>query len=138
MSPAASTKGGKLPNRPPDLRRSISNSPSEELPDFSSPAITPSVLAPVPLYTSPPSLIISPPEVLELAGNAARDNRKNRTVPRHIQHEVRNDEELNRLLGFWCRITIATGGVFLNIHRNLLLKKVGNGKSEIGSSSQAF
>uniref|UniRef100_A0A453T3S4 Histone H2A n=1 Tax=Aegilops tauschii subsp. strangulata TaxID=200361 RepID=A0A453T3S4_AEGTS len=33
-------------------------------------------------------------ETLELAGNAARDNKKNRIVPRHIQLVVRNDEEL--------------------------------------------
>ncbi|KAK9143442.1 hypothetical protein Syun_012842 [Stephania yunnanensis] len=32
--------------------------------------------------------------VLELAGNAARDNKKTRVVPRHIQLTVRNDEEL--------------------------------------------
>ncbi|CAH8261221.1 unnamed protein product, partial [Arabidopsis lyrata] len=49
-------------------------------------------------------------EVLELAGNAARDNKKTRIVPRHIQLAVRNDEELSKLLG---DVTIANGGVML-------------------------
>ena len=60
-------------------------------------------------------------EILELAGNAARDNKKARIIPRHIQLAVRNDEELNKLLG---SVTIASGGVLPNIHATLLPKKV--------------
>ena len=59
-------------------------------------------------------------EILELAGNAARDNKKSRIIPRHIQLAVRNDEELNKLMG---GITIASGGVLPNIHAVLLPKK---------------
>ncbi|PIA29968.1 hypothetical protein AQUCO_05800211v1 [Aquilegia coerulea] len=59
-------------------------------------------------------------EVLEMAGNAARDNKKTRVVPRHIQLAVRNDEELSNLLG---SVTIANGGVMPNIHSNLLPTK---------------
>ena len=58
-------------------------------------------------------------EILELAGNAARDNKKSRIIPRHIQLAVRNDEELNKLLG---GVTIASGGVLPNIHTVLLPK----------------
>ena len=64
-------------------------------------------------------------EILELAGNAARDNKKSRIVPRHIQLAVRNDEELNKLFG---SVTIAQGGVLPNIHSVLLPKKKGDGK----------
>jgi len=59
-------------------------------------------------------------EILELAGNAARDNKKARIVPRHITLAVKNDEELNKLLG---GVTIASGGVLPNIHAVLLPKK---------------
>ncbi|XP_069601635.1 histone H2A type 1-like [Ranitomeya imitator] len=54
-------------------------------------------------------------EILELAGNAARDNKK----------AVRNDEELNRLLG---GVTIAQGGVLPNIQAMLLPKKTESSK----------
>ena len=59
-------------------------------------------------------------EILELAGNAARDNKKSRIIPRHITLAVKNDEELNKLLG---NVTIASGGVLPNIHSVLLPKK---------------
>ncbi|CAN1319096.1 Probable histone H2A.3 [Linum perenne] len=64
-------------------------------------------------------------QALELAGNAARDNKKTRIVPRHIQLAVRNDEELSKLLG---SVTIANGGVMPNIHNMLLPKRVDAGK----------
>jgi histone H2A len=59
-------------------------------------------------------------EILELSGNAARDNKKSRVIPRHIQLAVRNDEELNKLLS---KVTIASGGVLPNVHAVLLPKK---------------
>ena len=59
-------------------------------------------------------------EILELAGNAARDNKRARIIPRHVQLAIRNDEELNKLLG---GVTIAAGGVLPNIHAVLLPKK---------------
>ncbi len=46
-------------------------------------------------------------DVLELAGNAARDKKKSRINPRHLQLAVHSDEVLNKLLS---GVTIAGGG----------------------------
>ena len=59
-------------------------------------------------------------EVLELAGNAAKDQKKSRIVPRHILLAVRNDEELNKLLA---NTTISEGGVLPYINPSLLPSK---------------
>ena len=71
-------------------------------------------------------------ETLELAGNAARDNKRSRIIPRHVQLAVRNDEELSKYLS---RVTISEGGVLPNIHELLLGK--GKVKKE-DSTSQEF
>jgi len=66
-------------------------------------------------------------EILELAGNAARDNKKQRIVPRHLQLAIRNDEELNKLLG---DVVISQGGVVPHIESQLLPTKSGKGRKE--------
>lgn len=60
-------------------------------------------------------------EVLELAGNAARDNKCIRVTPRHITLAVRNDQELNKFLG--PGVHISQGGVLPLIHNSLLPTK---------------
>ena len=59
-------------------------------------------------------------ELLELAGEAANDNKKTRISPRHIQLAVKNDEEFNKVLG---KATIASGGVVPNVHSALTKSK---------------
>lgn len=66
-------------------------------------------------------------EVLELAGNAARDNKKMRIIPRHLLLAIKNDEEINRLLK---DVTISQGGVLPNIHAVLLPKKNNDSRSD--------
>ncbi|KAH1187159.1 hypothetical protein KIL84_019908 [Mauremys mutica] len=64
-------------------------------------------------------------EILELAGNAARDNKK--IIPRHLQLAIRNDKELNKLLG---KVTIAQVGVLPNSQAVLLPKKTESHKAK--------
>ncbi|EPR62680.1 histone H2AX [Toxoplasma gondii TgCatPRC2] len=71
-------------------------------------------------------------EILELAGNAARDHKKTRIIPRHIQLAVRNDEELSKFLG---GVTIANGGVMPHVHA-VLLPKHSKSKGKHGVSQE--
>ena len=59
-------------------------------------------------------------EVLELAGNAAKDNKRARVTPRFINLAVRNDEELSN---FFANATVAQGGVLPHINPSLLPKR---------------
>ena len=74
-------------------------------------------------------------EILELAGNASRDNKKQRIVPRHILLAIRNDEELNKLLK---NVTISAGGVIPNIHTILLPKKSSQRQAAEEAASQEY
>ncbi|CAD5192824.1 unnamed protein product [Musa acuminata subsp. malaccensis] len=74
-------------------------------------------------------------EVLELAGNVARDNKKNRIIPRHIQLTVGNNKEMSKLLR---TVTIASYSVLPIIHQTLLPTKAGKEKGDNGSASQEF
>jgi histone H2A len=74
-------------------------------------------------------------EILELAGNASRDNKKQRIVPRHILLAIRNDEELNKLLK---NVTISAGGVIPNIHTVLLPKKSSQRQAAEEAASQEY
>ena len=58
-------------------------------------------------------------QVLELAGNVARESRAMRIKPRHVQLAVRRDGELDKVLA---HVTIARGGVPPNIPAVLLSK----------------
>ncbi len=58
-------------------------------------------------------------EVMELAGNAARDQKRVRITPRHIKLAIYNDEELK----IFYKDTIFAGGVMPHIEAKVLEKK---------------
>ena len=51
-------------------------------------------------------------EVLELAGNAAKDNKKSRIIPNHIRNTLRMDPEFSKFFGD--AILTEAGGVSTN------------------------
>eukprot|EP00435_Cladocopium_sp_Y103_P035315 s2083_g9.t1 len=59
-------------------------------------------------------------EILELAGNSAKENKKQRIIPRNIQLAIRNDEELNKYMS---NVTVRSGGVIPHIHQTLMPEK---------------
>lgn len=71
-------------------------------------------------------------ELLELAGNFARDNGRHRIAPRFINMAVQSDDELQTLLK---DVTISEGGVMPKIHRSLLPKKTEQRTSKPSKSS---
>ncbi|XP_055524594.1 histone H2A-beta, sperm-like [Wyeomyia smithii] len=74
-------------------------------------------------------------EILELAGNAAKANKKIRIIPRHIQLAVRNDDELAELLKHVC---IAEGGVLPNVQGVLKPKISKKPKPTLYTESQEY
>ncbi|CAF5214498.1 unnamed protein product, partial [Rotaria magnacalcarata] len=66
-------------------------------------------------------------EVLELSGNAARDNHRSRIIPRHVLLAVASDEELNKLLR---GCVIPQGGVLPLIFPFLLPKHTGDSSDQ--------
>lgn len=64
-------------------------------------------------------------EVLETSGNVSHDLRRGRINPRHITLAVKNDEEIDKLLG---DVVISQGGVKPHIEPVLLPKTTGRGR----------
>jgi len=73
-------------------------------------------------------------EILELSGNAARDCKRTRINPRHIQLATRSDEELAKVLQ---HCTIPDAGVLPSIHVALIPKKKSDAETSLPSSSSS-
>merc|ERR1712045_372720 len=58
-------------------------------------------------------------EVLELTGNAAKDNKRTTMKPRHLMMAVRDDPELSQMI----KGVFAQGGVLPNLNAALLPKR---------------
>lgn len=77
-------------------------------------------------------------EILEMAGEAAKEAGKKVITPRHLQLAVRNDEELNKMMA---QITLSEGGVLPNIQPALFPNKGKKGKraadaDEVGATQE--
>ncbi|KAI8476582.1 MAG: histone-fold-containing protein [Monoraphidium minutum] len=73
-------------------------------------------------------------EVLELAGNAARNLQRTRITPRHIQLAVQTDEELSRLTH---AVVVPGGGVTPHVEPALLAPKKGKGAAKARAARRA-
>jgi len=69
-------------------------------------------------------------EMLELAGNLAKESKKKRVTPRLIQQAIRGDAELNRMFG---EVTFSGGGTTAVLQKQL--KKSGSKKRKSSSKS---
>ncbi len=72
-------------------------------------------------------------EILELASNAARDDKRVGITPQHITLILSNDDELSKLLGDGI---VLNGGVMPNIHSVLLPAKSKNGVKILNKSKR--
>merc|ERR1712087_788603 len=74
-------------------------------------------------------------ELLEVAGEAAKDNKKKTIKPRHIMLAARQDNELDRFLA---NVTIPGTGVVPRIQEVLLPKKKDSKKKKRLTSSAKY
>ncbi len=66
-------------------------------------------------------------EIIELAGNEAQKAKKVRIVPRHVMLAIRNDLELNKLLGHNC--DFSQSGVVPKIQKEIMPSNKKGGKA---------